>query len=84
MLCSGAYRVDEVKNRLNSLEASQTILKLVNQVYPVGGWTKIPKNAPECTEEDWDLRSTVSSWGWRLVSELRIVKNEGMLVLQGC
>jgi hypothetical protein len=73
-----AYCLDEVKNRLNSLEAGQTTLKLVTRIYSAGSWRKVPNEGPQGVEEEWELRSTISSWGWRFVSELRNVKDEGM------
>lgn len=74
---SGAHSVDEIKKRLNSLEAIHTILRLLHYIYPVGAWITIQRSAPEITEEDWDCRSTVSNWGWKLVNDLKDIKNEG-------
>ncbi|KAF9451074.1 hypothetical protein P691DRAFT_808915 [Macrolepiota fuliginosa MF-IS2] len=74
-LLNASLGYDEVKNRLNSLEAGQTVLRLVTRVYPVSAWTKVSEGGPEDIEE-WDLRCTISSWGWRFVSELRSVKDE--------
>ncbi|KAF7779072.1 hypothetical protein Agabi119p4_3417 [Agaricus bisporus var. burnettii] len=67
---------DEIKKRLNSLEAIHTILRLLHYIYPVGAWITIQRSAPEITEEDWDCRSTVSNWGWKLVNDLKDIKNE--------
>ncbi|KAF5357793.1 hypothetical protein D9756_001613 [Leucocoprinus leucothites] len=77
-LLNASLDYDEVKNRLNSLEAGQTTLRLVAQIYTPGSWTRIAKGSPQTVEEEWSLRSTISSWGWRLVSELRNVKDEAV------
>jgi len=75
--------VDEIKSRLNSLEAAQTTLRLVAQIYKPGSWIGISEDSQKAVEEEWSLRSIVSSWGWRLVSELRNVNDEGVLRLKG-
>ncbi|KAJ3573972.1 hypothetical protein NP233_g2090 [Leucocoprinus birnbaumii] len=79
-LLNASLDYDEVKTRLNSLEAGQTTLRLVAQIYTPGSWISIPKGAPQAIDEEWSLRSTISSWGWRLVSELRSVGNEAVQI----
>jgi len=75
--------IDEIKSRLNSLEAARTTLRLVAQIYKPGSWTGVPKDPQQDVEEEWSLRSIVSGWGWRLVSELRNIKDEGVIRLKG-
>jgi hypothetical protein len=72
------YGSEPVRFRLTSLEASVTVLRLSTAVYPPGRWAL--EKAPLCPEdpatddallESWTLRSTLSSWAWRLISELK-------------
>lgn len=63
---------DPVKDRLNSLETSLTVLKLLNAVYPPTSWTQAPDDDDE-TCNIWTLRLTISSWGWRTITELKNV-----------
>jgi hypothetical protein len=67
--------IDPVKDRLNSLETAFTILKLLNAVYPPTSWTQAPSDDDE-TRDIWTLRATISSWGWRTISELKDVTDE--------
>ncbi len=67
--------IDPVKDRLNSLETALTVLKLLNAVYPPTSWTDAPSDDDE-TRNIWTLRATISSWGWRTITELKDVKDE--------
>ncbi|KXN82074.1 hypothetical protein AN958_03232 [Leucoagaricus sp. SymC.cos] len=75
-LLNACLTYEEVKNRLNSLEAGQTTLRLMASIYSPGSWVHVPKDSLHVVEEEWDLRSTISTWGLRLVAELRNVKDE--------
>lgn len=76
-LSSGLTRViDPVKARLNSLEVATTIMKLSAAIYPTGAWLNATSTGtPEAHSEIWTLRSGLSNWAWRTISEL---KDEGM------
>ena len=72
-------RQDPVKFRLISLEAAVTILKLSMAAYPPGSWTNCSDSSDSSeilTEESWVLRSTLCNWVWRLISELKDVRDE--------
>ena len=49
-----------------------TILRLSAAIYPVGSWLH---SSPEASSEDgtesWGLRSSLASWSWRAIDELR-------------
>jgi hypothetical protein len=69
---------EPVRFRLTSLEASVTILNLSAAIYPPGSWAvqKAPlsPNDPATDEaliESWTLRSGLSNWAWRTISELK-------------
>lgn len=64
---------DAVKDRLISLEAALTILKLSASIYPIGSWarTKASTADADVVSEEWNLRSTLASWSWRAIDELR-------------
>ncbi|KAF8628482.1 hypothetical protein AX15_003992 [Amanita polypyramis BW_CC] len=70
---------DPVKDRLNSLEASLTILKLLNAVYPPASWIQAPSDDDE-TCNIWTLRMMISNWGWRTITELKNVKDESLQI----
>lgn len=61
-----------------------TILKLSMSVYPPGSWltqSELPvdqgSSDPKTTRlESWNLRSGLSSWTWRVISELRDADEE--------
>ncbi|PIL23899.1 hypothetical protein GSI_13650 [Ganoderma sinense ZZ0214-1] len=64
---------DAVKDRLISLEAALTILKLSSSIYPIGSWARARASAADGEDvlEEWNLRSTLASWSWRAIDELR-------------
>lgn len=72
-------RAEPVKTRLVSLEAALTILKLSLSIYPPGSWLRPAKplvngqddGSPSHLEEVWTLRTGLSQWAWRAISELR-------------
>ncbi|PFH54395.1 hypothetical protein AMATHDRAFT_186396 [Amanita thiersii Skay4041] len=80
VLLNSSIGYDPVKDRLNSLETAATVLKLITAVYPPGSWTQSPSNDEE-TLELWILRATISSWGWRTITELKDVKDETLQIL---
>ena len=70
---------EPVKTRLVSLEAAFTILKLSIVLYPAGAWVHTNpttsdgegSQTSEVIEESWNLRSGLSQWAWRAITELR-------------
>ncbi|KAF8741027.1 hypothetical protein AX14_006226 [Amanita brunnescens Koide BX004] len=79
VLLNSSVGYDPVKDRLNSLETAFTILKLLNAVYPPTSWTQAPSDDDE-TRDIWTLRATISSWGWRTISELKDVTDESLQI----
>lgn len=64
-------RTDAVKDRLVSLEAAMTILKLSTAIYPLGSWQfDSTQESSEEFNEAWSLRSTLASWSWRAIEEI--------------
>ncbi|TFK42625.1 hypothetical protein BDQ12DRAFT_703078 [Crucibulum laeve] len=82
VLLNASMGYEPIKNRLNSLEAALTILKLSTSIYPPGAWINLSSaqrtQTSEDIEEEWSLRSSISNWAWRTVSELRDVKDESL------
>lgn len=70
--------LDPVKFRLLSVEAVPTILKLSASIYPPGSWQYYSLQDEDNIQESWTIRSGLSSWAWRLINELRDVKDECM------
>lgn len=73
---------EPVKFRLISLEVAMTLVRLSCAIYPVGAWMRSSTNLfpvescetdgiPEQVAESWSLRSGLSNWTWRLITELR-------------
>lgn len=79
VLLNSSVGYDPVKDRLNSLETALTILKLLNAVYPPTAWTGAASDDEE-TRHIWTVRATISSWGWRTISELKDVKDESLQI----
>ncbi|GBE82337.1 hypothetical protein BKA93DRAFT_760564 [Sparassis latifolia] len=79
LLLNASISYEPVKFRLISLEAAMTILKLAMAIYPPGSWSRpqqlftdgISHESDAATLESWNLRSSLSSWAWRVISELR-------------
>jgi hypothetical protein len=67
---------------LISLEAAVTILRLSTAIYPPGSWLKAgvapisDGNTQDMVLESWGLRSGLSNWAWRTISELKDVKDD--------
>ncbi|RPD66031.1 hypothetical protein L226DRAFT_530170 [Lentinus tigrinus ALCF2SS1-7] len=72
-LLNASVGYDAVKDRLISLEAAMTILRLSTAIYPVGAWLHAPPSEANSEEvaEAWNLRSTLAAWSWRAIDELR-------------
>ncbi|KAI0064603.1 hypothetical protein BV25DRAFT_1823008 [Artomyces pyxidatus] len=80
VLLNASVGYEPVKFRLISLEAAVTILRLTSAIYPPGAWIQqpvvglVPKQdlpiSQEEVEESWTLRSGLSSWAWRTITEL--------------
>lgn len=64
-----------------------TLLRLSASIYPVGSWLDQNSDAPEVSSEDlsetWNLRSTLASWSWRAIDELRGGEETRELFLDG-
>ncbi|KAF6765164.1 hypothetical protein DFP72DRAFT_870286 [Ephemerocybe angulata] len=74
VLLNASLGYDAVKFRLISLETAVTIIKLSATIYPPMSWLGITFD--ETTKEAWTLRSGISSWAWRTVSELKDTKDD--------
>ncbi|KAI0646953.1 hypothetical protein C8Q79DRAFT_957140 [Trametes meyenii] len=74
-LLNASVGYDAVKDRLVALEAAMTILKLSTAIYPLGSWQlyQLPSDgsSSEDPTEAWTLRSTLASWSWRAIEEIR-------------
>lgn len=61
-----------------------TMLKLSTAIYPPGAWTtpSIYGDTPDLdtSEEAWEMRSGLSNWVWRAISELKDVKDESEFI----
>lgn len=54
-----------------------TVLKLSTAIYPPAAWIQAPaENSSDSAEDIWTLRSGISNWAWRTISELKDVKDE--------
>lgn len=74
VLLNASLGYDAIKFRLISLEAALTIIKLSAAVYPAMSWLGI--SVDESSKEAWSLRSGISNWAWRTVSELKDTKED--------
>ncbi|KAJ7097972.1 hypothetical protein B0H15DRAFT_823645 [Mycena belliarum] len=84
-LLNASLNYDPVKSRLRSLDSGLTIMKLSTATYPPAAWlTAAPsspdENTSEAQEESWTLRSGVSSWAWRIIVDLKEVKDETLQI----
>lgn len=58
-----------------------TLVRLSSAIYPAGAWmttttSLFPEsseldNSPERVAESWTIRTGLSNWAWRLITELR-------------
>jgi hypothetical protein len=69
---------EPVRTRLTALETATTILRLSTAIYSPGRWaTEAGPLSPEDPTTDdalldsWTIRSGLSNWSWRLLSELK-------------
>ncbi|THG97815.1 hypothetical protein EW026_g4259 [Hermanssonia centrifuga] len=77
VLLNISFGYEPVKTRLISLEAAFTILKLSIAIYPPGCWLRPqkpvingePVEATGVDAEVWSLRTGLSQWAWRTISE---------------
>ena len=60
-----------MQTRLRSLQAHMTLVKLAIAIYPLGSWLDDASESGKALEESWELRSSLSNWAWRTVSELK-------------
>ncbi|KAJ3525511.1 hypothetical protein NM688_g8391 [Phlebia brevispora] len=78
VLLNASVGYEPIKDRLVSLEAPFTILKLAVAIYPPGAWLHSQQpsingqdsTAEDAAEEIWTLRVGLSQWAWRTISEL--------------
>ncbi|KAK7014904.1 GTP binding protein [Favolaschia claudopus] len=85
VLLNVSLNYDPVISRLRSLDSGLTIMKLCTTIYPPASWlTAAPssseENMPEAQEESWSLRSTISSWAWKTIVNLKEVKDETLQI----
>ncbi|KAJ8078732.1 hypothetical protein PM082_013015 [Marasmius tenuissimus] len=80
VLLNASVGYEPVKHRLTSLEAGTTVLKLSTAIYPTSSWIEFPTvdnvTDPDESHETWSLRTTISSWAWRIITELQDVKDD--------
>ncbi|KAI0361987.1 hypothetical protein OH77DRAFT_1389137 [Trametes cingulata] len=73
-LLNASVGYEPVQDRLAALEAAMTILKLSTSIYPLGSWQYYKPPAEDASEdptESWSLRSSLASWSWRAIDEIR-------------
>lgn len=62
-----------------------TMLKLSSAIYPPGAWTNPSVYGDtinlDTSQEAWEMRSSLSNWVWRAISELKDVKDESEFVV---
>ncbi|KAF7338334.1 GTP binding [Mycena venus] len=85
VLLNVSLNYDPVKSRLRSLDSGLTIMKLSTAIYPPAAWliatpSSPEENTPEVQEETWTLRSTISSWAWKTIVDLKEVKDETLQI----
>ncbi|KAF4608425.1 hypothetical protein EYR40_000770 [Pleurotus pulmonarius] len=78
VLLNASLGYNPVRHRLISLEAAFTIMRLSVAVYPPGLWKREPH--PSDSEDVWRLRSGISEWAWRTISELRENNDDNLTV----
>ncbi|EMD38507.1 hypothetical protein CERSUDRAFT_113687 [Gelatoporia subvermispora B] len=74
VLLNASLGYEPAKSRLKSLEAAMTILRLSMAVYVPAWWIRPSAQISildESSIESWNLRTGMSSWAWRVISELR-------------
>ncbi|EAU88580.1 hypothetical protein CC1G_04286 [Coprinopsis cinerea okayama7 len=79
VLLNASIGYDAVRFRLISLESALTLLKLSSSIYPPLSWHNVgtPANPlNEDSQEEWALRSGISNWAWRTISELKEAKDD--------
>ncbi len=69
---------DAVKDKLISMQVAGTVLKLSASIYPPGSWqgTSSAEQTLESAQESWTIRSGLSNWAWRTLTELQDGKEE--------
>ncbi|KDQ33252.1 hypothetical protein PLEOSDRAFT_1099226 [Pleurotus ostreatus PC15] len=78
VLLNASLGYSPVRHRLISLEAAITIMRLSVAIYPPGLWKRTP-HSPD-NEDVWELRSGISEWAWRTISELRENNDDNLTV----
>ncbi|KAF9227969.1 hypothetical protein BS17DRAFT_774550 [Gyrodon lividus] len=82
VLLNSSLGYEPVKFRLTSLEVAMTLVRLSSAMYPAGAWMRTTTalfpsglsefdRVPERMAESWTIRTGLSNWTWRLITELR-------------
>ncbi|PPR03530.1 hypothetical protein CVT24_007016 [Panaeolus cyanescens] len=82
VLLNASIGHEMVKYRLISLEAALTLIKLSASVCPPSAWvSSYGSSQKDVYEEEWEIRSAISSWSWRTISALKDVTDETLQIL---
>ncbi|KAK0503214.1 hypothetical protein EDD18DRAFT_1136922 [Armillaria luteobubalina] len=78
VLLNASLGFDAAKDKLVSMQVAGTVLKLSASIYPLGSWQRISlaEQTLESVQESWTIRSGLSNWAWRTVTELQDGKEE--------
>ncbi|SJL00348.1 uncharacterized protein ARMOST_03661 [Armillaria ostoyae] len=78
VLLNAGLGFDAVKDKLISMQVAGTVLKLSASIYPPGSWqgTSSAEQTLESAHESWTIRSGLSNWAWRTLTELQDGKEE--------
>ncbi|KAG7452560.1 uncharacterized protein BT62DRAFT_983578 [Guyanagaster necrorhizus] len=78
VLLNASLGFDAIKDKLISMQVAGTVLKLSASIYPPGSWqgTSSAEQTPERAHESWTIRSVLSNWAWRTITELQDGKDE--------
>ncbi|KAF9464652.1 hypothetical protein BDZ94DRAFT_1255595 [Collybia nuda] len=84
VLLNASIGFEPVKFKLISLDAVMTVLKLSTAVYPPGFWIRYSPDVERVenfvSEDAWEVRSGLANWAWRVISELKDVKDETLQI----
>ncbi|KAK0210706.1 hypothetical protein DFS33DRAFT_1250370 [Desarmillaria ectypa] len=77
VLLNASLGFDAVKDKLISMQVAGTVLKLSASIYPPGSWQGTSaEQTLESAHESWTIRSVLSDWAWRTLTELQDGKEE--------
>ncbi|KAK0459680.1 uncharacterized protein EV420DRAFT_1269168 [Desarmillaria tabescens] len=82
VLLNASLGFDAVKDKLISMQVAGTVLKLSASIYPPGSWqgASSAEQTLESVQESWTIRSILSNWAWRTLTELQDGKEESKFV----